>query len=149
MKVRLLLIVFLIFFSSITNSAIYHCPKQPIDIEIGKTYNGHWFAWKEVEHKNWLNQKYYQLFSEKYHLLYWTGFPQGFYEPDIGYFSARGLPKKVKRNAQYFIGCCVTQRQESKSICLYRFIKETDCKAMINESAEEHYICHATSKNIT
>ena len=48
MKVRLLLIAFLVFFSSIINSSIYYCPKQPIDIEIGKTYNGHWFAWKEV-----------------------------------------------------------------------------------------------------
>jgi hypothetical protein len=106
----------------------YYCPKLPVDIEIGKTYQEHWFPWKEHEKTTWFNLQYYKLFPTKYHFQTWAGLTTISVEPNVQFDKP-------------FIACCEIQNQEGRTICLYRLVNSDGCKAIDNKFEREKFIC--------
>lgn len=129
---NIIVFLFLIPFSQV-HAKLYLCPKLPIDIEIGKTYDQYWYAWKEGEELNWFNQKYYRLFPNKYHFQSWTSFTYGKNKID-------------QRNHLPVIACCETQIQEKKIICLYRNVKENNCVLNKDHAIRYSFICPEKSQ---
>ena len=123
---KLLLIIF-IFLTLPAYSENYFCPKLPAKVQVGTFMKDNWFVWLETRENNFINRFYYRLFSEQYVANYWGGFPQGIVSGSEKYKS--------------FIGCCMLRSDNKKGLCVYKNVKEKNCKADIRGKGPDKFVC--------